>query len=270
MYKAAGVKNEQELMALFVQLKETERYIQQAIAIEESFQDIEIPRYAKKSTAPCKREYEELENQKPLPQIFQYFDEQAKIRFEQTLAELQEEEEGLIAIEKHIRELEIKVEAESNFVYEESLSNEASFRMKKIEDEIKDNYNKWLELSFTKEILLRAKKQYEDTSQPLIVKIASDFFTQITDDKWKEIRVSLEDKNVLVADENNNLVNAEMLSQGTREQLYLSLRLAHITHRANTKRALPILMDDILVNFDERRVRNTAKTIKYNGYNKRR
>lgn len=261
LYKAAGVKNEQGLMALFMQLKEVERYIQQAIAIEESFQDIELPKYIKKSSMPCKREYEELENQKPLPMIFQYFDDQAKTRFEQTLAELHEEEEGLIAIEKHIRELEIKVEAESNFVYEESLSNEASFRMKKIEDEIKDNYNKWLELSFTKEVLLRAKKQYEETSQPLIVKIASEFFTQITDDKWKDIKVSFEDRNVLVVDDNNTVLNAEMLSQGTREQLYLSLRLAHIKHRAKTKRALPILMDDILVNFDERRVRNTANLL---------
>lgn len=261
LYKAAGVKNEQELMILFGQLKESEKYIQQAIAIEESLQEIAEPQYVAKSSIMPKREYKELENQRSLPNIFYYFDDEAKKRFEQTLAELQEEEDGLIAIEKHIRELEIKVEAESNFVYEESLSNEASFRMKKIEDEIKDNYNKWLEFSFAKEILLRAKKQYEETSQPLIVKIASEFFTKITDDKWQGIRVSLEDRRVLVVDENGTLLNAEMLSQGAREQLYLSLRLAHIKHRATTKRTLPILMDDILVNFDEKRVRNTANLL---------
>lgn len=64
-----------------------------------------------------------------------------------------------------------------------------------------------------------------------------------------------------VLDENNTPLHAEMLSQGAKEQLYLSLRLAHIKHRAMTKRPLPLLMDDILVNFDEKRMRNTADVL---------
>lgn len=261
LYKSAHVKNEEELHALFTKIKESERYTQQAISIEESLREEALPLFIAKSDIPAKREYKELPNQKPLPEIFSYFDEYAKTRFENKLLELQEEDSGLDRIEKHIQTLKGQVEAESSFVYEESLSNEAGYRMKKTEQEIKENYNQWVELAFAKEILERAKKQYEDNSQPQIVQIASSFFNKITDNVWQGIKVNLDDRSVNVLDENGRLLPAELLSQGAKEQLYLSLRLAHIKNRSLTKRPLPILMDDILVNFDQRRMKNTAEVL---------
>lgn len=261
LYASANVKNENELRDLFAKIKESERYTQQAISIEESLGEEALPLFLTKSPSPAKREYKELPNQKPLPEIFAYFDENAKTRFEANLQELQEEDAGLDRIEKHIQTLKGQVEAESSIVYEESLSNEAGYRMKKTEQEIKENYNQWLEFAFAKEILERAKKQYEDNSQPQIVRIASTFFNKITDNVWNGIKVNLDDRSVNVIDENGKLLPAELLSQGAKEQLYLSLRLAHIKNRSLTKRPLPILMDDILVNFDRRRMRNTAEVL---------
>lgn len=261
LYATANVENEDALKALFAKIKESERYTQQAVIIEESLREEPLPKYTQKSSAPACREYKELPQQKPLPEIFAFFDENAKSRFEKELADLQEERAGLERIENHIQELKGKVEAESSFVYEESLSNEAGYRMKKTEEEIKNAYNKWLELAFAKEILEQAKQRYEEHSQPQIVQIASEFFTQITDGAWQGIKVRLDDRSVGVLDEKGTVLPAEMLSQGAKEQLYLSLRLAHIKHRSMSKRPLPLLMDDILVNFDERRMRNTAKVL---------
>ncbi len=261
LYASAHVENEEALADLFARMKESERYTQQAVIIEESLREEAIPQFIGKSDTPSKREYRELPDQKPLPEIFAYFDENAKTRFEAELEELQEEDAGLDRIEKHIQSLQGKVEAERTFMYEESLSNEAGYRMKKTEEEIKENYESWLEYAFAKEILERAKKQYEENSQPQIVQIASEFFTEITDNAWQGIKVNLDDRSVHVIDGNGKYLQAEMLSQGAKEQLYLSLRLAHIKNRSLTKRPLPILMDDILVNFDERRIRNTAKVL---------
>ncbi|HBV42355.1 MAG TPA: hypothetical protein DEB43_06905, partial [Desulfovibrio sp.] len=261
LYASAHVENEEALADLFARMKESERYTQQAVIIEESLREEAIPQFIGKSDTPSKREYRELPDQKPLPEIFAYFDENAKTRFEAELEELQEEDAGLDRIEKHIQSLQGKVEAERTFMYEESLSNEAGYRMKKTEEEIKENYESWLEYAFSKEILERAKKQYEENSQPQIVQIASKFFTEITDNAWQGIKVNLDDRSVHVIDGNGKYLQAEMLSQGAKEQLYLSLRLAHIKNRSLTKRPLPILMDDILVNFDERRIRNTAKVL---------
>ena len=52
-----------------------------------------------------------------------------------------------------------------------------------------------------------------------------------------------------------------LLSLGTRQQLYLSLRLALLMTADNVGRALPLLCDDILVNFDHERRRAAIKAL---------
>jgi uncharacterized protein YhaN len=43
------------------------------------------------------------------------------------------------------------------------------------------------------------------------------------------------------------------LSGGTREQLYLAIRLAYARHYCRENEPLPLVMDDVLVNFDDER-----------------
>jgi uncharacterized protein YhaN len=45
------------------------------------------------------------------------------------------------------------------------------------------------------------------------------------------------------------------LSTGTRDQLYLALRLASIEHLAAQRELMPLILDDILVHFDDSRAR---------------
>ena len=51
------------------------------------------------------------------------------------------------------------------------------------------------------------------------------------------------------------------LSLGTCQQLYLSLRIALLLAADNVGRAIPILADDILVNFDSARRRGAARAL---------
>ena len=51
------------------------------------------------------------------------------------------------------------------------------------------------------------------------------------------------------------------LSLGTCQQLYLSLRIALLLAADNVGRAIPILADDILVNFDSRRRCGAARAL---------
>ncbi len=50
-----------------------------------------------------------------------------------------------------------------------------------------------------------------------------------------------------------------LLSLGTRQQLYLSLRIALLLSAVNVGRGLPVLCDDILVNFDDERRAQAAR-----------
>ena len=50
----------------------------------------------------------------------------------------------------------------------------------------------------------------------------------------------------------------DKLSRGTAEQLYLAVRLGLVREFAQRTAALPIVMDDVLVNFDPTRAERTA------------
>ncbi len=59
----------------------------------------------------------------------------------------------------------------------------------------------------------------------------------------------------------NRMVRVEGMSSGTRDQLYLALRLASLEKRRETGETMPFVVDDILVNFDDDRSRATLKTL---------
>jgi uncharacterized protein YhaN len=56
-----------------------------------------------------------------------------------------------------------------------------------------------------------------------------------------------------VIDKNENRKEMEKLSRGTLEQLYFSVRLGLIREFSRRLEPLPVVMDDILVNFDPKR-----------------
>lgn len=52
---------------------------------------------------------------------------------------------------------------------------------------------------------------------------------------------------------NKEQVNVEGLSDGTRDQMYLSLRLAAIEHHVQIVSPCPVILDDVLINSDDAR-----------------
>ena len=51
------------------------------------------------------------------------------------------------------------------------------------------------------------------------------------------------------------------LSRGTSEQLYFAMRIALVEHLATQQESLPLVMDDVLINFDPERGARVAETI---------
>ncbi|HEY7892571.1 MAG TPA: AAA family ATPase [Solirubrobacteraceae bacterium] len=58
---------------------------------------------------------------------------------------------------------------------------------------------------------------------------------------------------ILARRANGAELDVDSMSSGTRDQLYLALRLAALEHHLASRSALPLLLDDILVNSDETR-----------------
>ncbi len=55
--------------------------------------------------------------------------------------------------------------------------------------------------------------------------------------------------------------SAAQLSRGTREQLYLAFRLAVVRDFADRHGALPLITDDVLVNFDLERAKGAIRLL---------
>ncbi len=119
----------------------------------------------------------------------------------------------------------------------------------------------YMTYTLAQSFIKKTKAEYEKEKQPELIKKASEIFSFITDGKWQNIVSSLEDNSLTINPAKGSPLSPDKLSQGTKEQLYLSLRLAYILLASQYKESLPILMDDIFVNFDEQRAKQSAKTL---------
>ncbi|MGB1929640.1 MAG: ATP-binding protein, partial [Mariniblastus sp.] len=66
---------------------------------------------------------------------------------------------------------------------------------------------------------------------------------------------------LLVDSEEGATISVDKLSRGTREAVYLSLRLALVRAYARRGSVVPMVLDDVLVNFDGRRIRAAAEVL---------
>ena len=105
--------------------------------------------------------------------------------------------------------------------------------------------------------LADALAEWESKSQPEVYRLASRLFAEMTDGAWAQVRLTAAGE-VLVADARGDVRDPMLLSLGTRQQLYLSLRIALLMKAGNVGCAVPVMADDILVNFDADRRRHAA------------
>ncbi len=69
------------------------------------------------------------------------------------------------------------------------------------------------------------------------------------------------DENILVERPDGKRLETHELSRGTAEQQYLALRLGFVQEFSRRSEPLPLVMDDIFVNFDPGRARAAMKEV---------
>lgn len=116
-------------------------------------------------------------------------------------------------------------------------------------------------LLLAKHMLESAITAWESKSQPEVYRQASRLLSMMTAGAWVQVRMSEEGK-LQVIDRVKTVREPIHLSLGTCQQLYLSLRIALLMTAENVGRAIPIMADDILVNFDEERRRGAVGALK--------
>ena len=120
---------------------------------------------------------------------------------------------------------------------------------------------RWSEYTLAGYLLRKAKGKYEQEQQPEVVRTAGVYLSAITGGAYTGVFAPLGESEVYAVDAEGHSKRPEELSRGTAEQLYLSLRFGYVDNAGRQGERLPVIMDDILVNFDRSRAENAAAAI---------
>jgi len=108
-------------------------------------------------------------------------------------------------------------------------------------------------------LLEKAWEKYERERQPKVLLEAQGFFGKMTGGKYGRISFVREQESFCVFDSSEAKKEPFLLSRGALEQLYLALRFGLIKSYEESGVVLPVMTDDVLVNFDPERGRHAAE-----------
>lgn len=96
-----------------------------------------------------------------------------------------------------------------------------------------------------------ATSEFQKMFAPRLERIVENGLTQITKGRYQQVRIDPSSLNVSVlTPERKEKVQTELLSTGTRDLIYLMLRMGIAQIMSNSGEKLPLLLDDPLVEFD--------------------
>jgi uncharacterized protein YhaN len=121
--------------------------------------------------------------------------------------------------------------------------------------------DQWAVITLCRALLDETRKIYETERQPEVLRQASSFFKIMTESRYMRVIAPLDGGEIQVERADGVRISPQILSRGTAEQLYLSMRLALVREYANHVDPLPVVFDDIFVNFDPSRSRNTFNAL---------
>jgi uncharacterized protein YhaN len=129
-------------------------------------------------------------------------------------------------------------------------------------------YKEWITNKIAFKILAEVRERFEKEKQPAVIRNSSIYFKAITGNKFNRISASMDKKEITVFDSREAAKKIDQLSRGTREQLLISLRLGFIEEYESHAEPLPVVVDDIFVNFDPQRTGKAAEIFTDFGQNR--
>ncbi|MDQ0897362.1 AAA family ATPase [Paenibacillus sp. V4I7] len=125
---------------------------------------------------------------------------------------------------------------------------------------IRQQVDQYAVASFASLLMKKARDVYEHERQPGVLLRASDYFAKMTNGAFTHVKAPFGEQRLVAIRANGESLDTSQLSRGTAEQLYLSMRFSLAQEYAG-KAILPLVMDDILVNFDEERMESCLRVL---------
>lgn len=154
-----------------------------------------------------------------------------------------------------------KVEHEIAELEDDTEATDLRFELARLEDQLKSAVEEWLTAETATQIVDGMRSRYERTCQPRALLDASKFLDRLTNGKYRNIWTPLGEQKLFVDTSDGRAIPVELLSAGTREQLFLALRLTVVQDLARQGIHLPMILDDVFVNFDQYRSQLAAQVL---------
>lgn len=256
----AAERDESAMQRLVHQIRETDQAVaallSEAGAVSE--QDFLERSEIYKQRRHLIHELEKIPVEAPEPGFLfdMHADEQAA--FENAKRELAELEERLLQARHETGRIEERIA----MMEKSEERSRALARQETILARIDEAAEEWAVLTLCRALLDETRKIYETERQPEVLRQASSFYAIMTEGRYTRVIAPLDGGEIQVERADGVRLSPSVLSRGTAEQLYLAMRLALVREYANHVDPLPVVFDDIFVNFDPERSRTCLKAVR--------
>ena len=239
---AAGVKDEKQLQELVHRAEQCRAARQELTKIEQQF------RLALGNRCSA----EEVERE-----LIDHDQVELQQRQKQLTGRIRQARTELAAVHQHRGEL---VE-QSRALVADRRGSEMQLELSSVARKLDEAAGKWRVLTMVGRVLEVVRELYETQRQPRTLQDASRYFAALTQGQYVRIWTPLSDMSLRVDSASGESLPLDVLSCGTREAVFLSLRLALVADFARRGVMLPLILDDVLVNFDNRRAASAARVL---------
>lgn len=154
-----------------------------------------------------------------------------------------------------------EVKQEMKTLAEDNRLAAAKFERSCLDRKIEQCVKQWQTLAVTLRMLEDIRESYEAERQPETLGEASIYLARLTDNKYTRIWTPLGKNELRVDNAAGQPMSLDVLSRGTREAIFLSLRLALVAAYGRRGVNIPMILDDVLVNLDAKRAEATVKLL---------
>ncbi|MEQ1715660.1 MAG: AAA family ATPase [Hyphomicrobium sp.] len=140
----------------------------------------------------------------------------------------------------------------------------SAFQRRSAEAELVEASRSWVILKLGSLLITTAVERHRASKQDPLMERAAHFFAMITGAAYTGLDQELDDKDVphlIGRRATGGIVKIPGMSEGTRDQLYLALRLAYLEEYAVRSEPVPFIGDDLCTTFDEARAANAISAL---------
>lgn len=172
------------------------------------------------------------------------------------LEKLENEKQELLSRQKRIVQDIALANKALQSIGGESLAAAIAEEAEGLVGKIQGDVEYYVKLRLASAILAKAMERYRQSNQSPVLSMASEYFKTMTHGSFAGLRADFDDKGdpiIKAMRPNGKMLTLAEMSDGSRDQLFLALRLGGLARYVKANGPMPFIVDDVLVHFDDDR-----------------